>query len=71
MNLTIIFIACLLFSASVFLIASSSIGFECGNTTDYKTKKKNNFNALIAFIVMGVLCILSGGASVLIGFRLP
>jgi hypothetical protein len=70
-NITAIVIACFLFCTAVFTIASSSIGIECGNSTDYKTKKKDNMNALIAFVVMGVLCLLCSGLCVIAAVRLP
>ena len=70
-NVKALMMACFLLCASVFIVASSSIGLECGNTTDYKTKKKDNFNFLIALVVMGVLCILCSFGSMYLGVTMP
>lgn len=70
-NFKALMMACFLLCSSVFIVASSSIGLECGNTTDYKTKKKDNFNFLIALVVMGVLCILCSFGSMYLGVTMP
>jgi hypothetical protein len=63
--------ACALLSASVCIIASTSIGLECGNSTDYKTKKKDNFNFLIALVVSGILCLLCSFGGIYMGVQMP
>ena len=66
-----ILMACALLSASVCIIASTSIGLECGNTTDYKTKKEDNFNFLISLVVSGILCVICSFMGILIGIKSP
>jgi len=68
-----ILIGCFLLCASVFILASSGIGVECGNfnSAAYKKAKTNNFNFLIFLLVMGALCVLCSFGALYIGATTP
>jgi hypothetical protein len=64
-----ILIGCFLLCASVFIIASSAIGVECGNSNSaaYKKAKSSNFSFLIFLLVMGVMCVFCSMAALYVG----
>ena len=68
MNPKIISTACLLLSAGVFLVATTSIATECYNeNSSFKDKKKDNFTFLIVTLVVAILMILSASGSMYLG----
>jgi uncharacterized PurR-regulated membrane protein YhhQ (DUF165 family) len=70
MNTKIIITACLLLSAGVFLVATTSIATECYNeNTGFKDKKKDNFTFLVVTLVAAILLIISAGGSIFIGLK--
>ena len=68
-----ILIGCFLLCASVFIIASSGIGVECGNFDSgaYKKAKASNFSFLVFLVVMGALCVLCSFGALYIGATTP
>lgn len=60
--------ACLLLSAGVFMVATSSIATECYNANEsFSKSKRDNFVFLIVTLVVAVLIILSAFGSIYLG----
>ena len=68
-----ILVGCFLFCASVFIITSTAIGIECGNSNSeaYKKAKSSNFGFLVFLLVMGILCVFCSMGALYIGATTP
>jgi hypothetical protein len=65
-------LASLLLVATVFMIATSSIGTQCYNEhPDYKTQKITNFNFMVVNIVCAVLSATSAIGVLVMAARAP
>jgi surface polysaccharide O-acyltransferase-like enzyme len=72
MNNKIIITACVLLSAAVFLVATTSIATECYNQNKgFKDTKKDNFTFLVVTLVSAILMILSAFGSMYLGVKEP
>jgi hypothetical protein len=62
-------VGCFLFCASIFIIASTAIGIECGNSNSeaYKKAKASNFSFLVFLLVMGIFCVFCSMFALYIG----